>query len=482
MSADFRPYVNLRPLDISPAQAYLDSIEVARTVFPGFDLRPGTIEDAMFQAFAYMSALNIGSINRLPDSLMLGLGKMLGTPYADGERATMDVVFTANSNDGGVVPAGTLIAYSPTTDDGESDITYLFETDEAVTISANTLGDPLPESSPVPCTARDVGVIPTIPSGTAMSLQSFSQILYSAVSDGNFVQGSNSETIDEFLTRATANLASMSSALTTGNQLKNYILTAYPTLAKRCKVYDLTDPDGDLEIGDADVAGKVTVYVYGPERNLTLAEKTDLETDISDRSVAGLEVGVADPVLLNFKITATVNYYSDFEAANVSEVIKENLLGQFSPIYCQWSEEKLRENDVLRAIYANPSVHSVESLTISYNDTSGATITGASISGGDATYTCNNTYSIGDEVIVSGITPSGLNFASTARAITSRTDTSFTVSSTGLSGTYSSGGTSSAVSPNWGSVSGSDILYLYKGSLLNLQLEKIVLTMQSFEV
>jgi len=481
MSADFRPYVNLRPLDVTPAQVYLDSIEVARTVFPGFDLRPGTIEDAMFQAFAFMSALNIGSINRLPDSLMLGLGKMLGTPYAEGERATMDVVFTANSNNGGVVPVGTLIAYLPTTSDGESDVSYLFETNESTTIASNALGDPLPQSSPVPCTAREIGIVPTIPSGTPLTLQSFSQVLYSAVSNGNFVQGSNAETVDEFLTRATSNLSSMSSALTTGSQLRNYILTKYPTLAKRCKVYDLTDPESDLEIGDPDVAGKVTIYVYGPERNLTTAEKTNLTSDATNKSVAGLEVGVVDPVLLNFKITATINYYADFEASNVSDTIKENLLTQFSPIYCQWSEEKLRYNDVLRAIYANPAVHSVDSLTISSQDTSGSTITNVAISGGNATYTANNTYSIGDMVAVTGIVGGTLNFT-TPRAITARTSTTFTVSSTGLSGTRVSGGTSTAYSPNWGSVSSNDILYFKKGSLLNLQPEKIVLTMQSFEV
>jgi len=255
MSADFIPYINLRPLDITPTQIYLDSIEVARTVFPNFDLRPGTIEDAMFQAFAFMSALNIGAINRLPDGLILGVGQLLGTPYADGTRATMEITLTANSNDGGTIPAGTIVTYNAATDDGETSVSHSFETIEAVTIPSNTLGDPLPTAN-VAVTARDISVIPVIPTNTPLTVNSYSQVLYSAKSAGNFVQGSNAETVDEFLSRTVSNLSSMSSALTTTSQLQNYLLVTYPSLVKRCKVYDLTDPEGTLTLAGAPIAGK----------------------------------------------------------------------------------------------------------------------------------------------------------------------------------------------------------------------------------
>lgn len=477
MSADFLPYINLRPLDISPAQIYLDSIEVARTVFPNFDLRPGTIEDAMFQAFAYMSSLNIGAINRLPDSLMLGVGKMLGTPYLDGTNATMDVTFTANSNDGATIPAGTLVSYTPQSDTGELNASYVFETNELHTIASNSPGSALPTGT-VNCTSRILGILPVIPTGTNLSLLSFSQELYSAVSAGNFVQGQDAETIDEFLIRTVGNLSSMSSALVTADQLKNYILTSYPTIAKRCRVYDLTDPSGNLLLSDAEVAGKVAIFVYGPGRNLTQTEITSIETDIANKSVAGLELGVLNPVLLNFKITATVSYYSNFDTESVSSLLKETLLNSFSPVSYQSSEEKLRYNSVLRAIHALPSIYSVDSLTISKTDSS--TITGAVKSGNNVTYTSANTFSVGDLVTVTGITPSSLN--STQRAITARTATSFTVENASASGTYSSGGSAAVTSPNWGATSGNDILYQYKGSLLNLQSEKIVLTLNSIEV
>lgn len=481
MPADFRQYINLRPLDISPAQLYLDAVEVARTVFPNFDLRPGTIEDAMFQAFAYMSALNVGAINRLPDSLMLGIGKMIGTQYVDGQRATLNVTFTANSNNGATVPIGTVVTWSTPAVEGEAPITYAFETVEQLTIASNSPGNALPTGT-VECSARDIGIMPVIQNGQSMAIASFSQSIYSAVAAGNFVQGSDADTVDEYLDRTVATIGSFSSAITTTSQASAFLSSLHPDTVKRVKAYDLTDKDGDLIIGDADVAGHVTLFVYGPERNLTNDEKTLYTSQIVSRSVAGLDIGIKNPVLLNFKITATINYLSNLDVTEVSKEIKQNLLTNFSPLNSQWSEEKLRLNDVLRSLYSNPSVHSVDSLAISKTDSSGSSITNAVIASGNVTYTANNTYSVGDQVIVSGITPNTLNSAATSRTITARTDTSFTVSAAGLSGAYTSGGTSFATSPNWGNVSGNDILYYYKGSLLNLQPEKIVLTLNSIEI
>jgi hypothetical protein len=208
---------------------------------------------------------------------------------------------------------------------------------------------------------------------------------------------------------------------------------------------------------------------------LTNTEITTIETDISDRVVAGLEVGVVSPVFANFKIVATCTYLSQYDTADVSTLLINNLLSKFSPSNSQWTEEKLRYNDILRFFYSNPAVHSVDSLTISKTDS--ATITGAVKVGNNVTYTATNTFSIDDVVTVTGVTPSGLNCAS--KVITARTNTTFTVVNAAASGTYTSGGTAAVTSPNWGSVSGSDILYATKGTLLNLQEEKIVLTLNS---
>lgn len=68
-----------------------------------------------------------------------------------------------------------------------------------------------------------------------------------------------------------------------------------------------------------------------------------------------------------------------------------------------------------------------------------ATITNAVGNGSTVTYTCNNTFLVGDNVSVSGITPSTLN-QSGAAVITSASATQFTIAGT-QTGTYVSGGT-----------------------------------------
>jgi len=479
MAADFRQYLNLRPLDLSPAQIYLESIQVARTVLPNFELRPGTVEDAMFQAFAFMSALNIGAINRLPDNLMLGLGKMMGTPYSDGSRATMNAKFTANSNDGATLPAGTIVAWNSPTVEDDASYSYVFETTSELVIAANNPGDALPHGT-TSVTSQLIGLIPPIPTGNELKVISFSQSILSAESAGTFAQGSNAETIDEFLDRSVSNIASMSSCLTTAQQLQNYIFSKYPNIIRRVKVYDLTDKDGDLELSDPAVAGKVVAFVYGPERNLTDTERNEILTDVSEKSVAGLEIGVKNVFLLNFGIQASVRYFANYNTGAVESEIKQNLLTAFSPNYAQFSEEILRNSDVQRVVYGSQSVHSVTTLSIAKQYS--VTVTNAVKSGDNVVYTCNNhPLSVGDLVTVTSVTPNTLNTA-IETAITARTTNTFTVVNAAASGTYASGGTGAATSPNWGSVSGSDINYRYKGSLLNLQLEKIQLTLTSIEI
>ena len=474
MVADFRQYVNLRPFDIEPAQLYLESIEVARSVFPDFELRPGTIEDAMFQAFSYMSALNIGAINRLPDSLMLGVGKMIGTPYADGSRATMSVLFTANSNSGAVIPAGTLVGKTITIED--TPVQYVFETDEELIISSNTVGDPLPTGT-VGCTCQTIGVIPQIDTSASLNILSFAPSLYTAASNGSFVNGVDAEPLNTFLDRTMANLATFSSALTTASQAQNYVLVEYPNLVSRCRVYDLTDPGGGLLVGEGTSSGKVAVFVYGPGRLLTSGEKTTIETDLINRTVAGLEIGVLDPTLLDFNITASILYDPAYDSTVLLDLIKNGLLQAFSPTSCQFAEERLRYNDVLQNIYLNAAVLHVTSLTVGNTET--ATITGATVSGPSVTYNATNSFAVDDVVTVTGITPSSLNISN--KVITARTSSTFTVgSSGGASGVYSSGGTATAKYPNWGANDGTDLLYYKKGSLLNLSEGNINITLTAY--
>lgn len=470
MPQDFRYYVDLVPMDIAPADIYLDSIEVARTVLPDFELRPGTIEDAMFQAFAYMTSLNVGTINRIPNSLFLGVIKMIGTQYKDGLRAEMSVKFIANSNSGATIPAGTLVQFSLTNE--EFDVPYVYETLSALTIAANNEGDALPHGT-VSCAAQLVGETVEVPVGSSLAILSYLPDVYSAEGAGSFVQGVEAESVIGFLDRGVANIASMAAGLVTANQLKNYVLSNYPNLITRTKVYDLTDPDGNCLVGDAEVNGKVAFFAYGPQRFLTNTEKTTILSDVENKTVAGLVIGIKDPVLLDVKITAAVSHFSEITSDEIVTQITDTLERAFTISGdSQWEEEKLKYNAVLQILLNSAYVRNVDSLTIAITET--GSVTNAVKTGNNVTYTAANKLAVGDLVTVTGITPNTLN--STSRAVTARTLTSFTVENSGASGSYASGGAYSATFPNWGSASGSDFLFSKKGSIVNISRHKITIT------
>ena len=115
MPADFSEYIDLSVFDKEPGDIYRDSIELARLSLPDFNLRPGTPEDAIFQAAAYVSALNINAINRLPDRLMAGIVQILGYQRQEAISAEVDIEVTIGSYEGGNIPAGTVFVEDTST-------------------------------------------------------------------------------------------------------------------------------------------------------------------------------------------------------------------------------------------------------------------------------------------------------------------------------------------------------------------------------
>jgi hypothetical protein len=474
MTIDFSQYVDLRPLDVQPADIYLDSVAVARTVLPDFSLRVGTPEDAMFQAISYMTALNVGAINRIPNSLMMGVTKLIGAPVDEGTRATLTAQITAISTSGATIPASTILAYELVQNDQV--VQYLYYTDQILVIPAVGINDALPTGT-VSCTSVTIGLVPDVSVDDELVVLSYDQSIYSAKCSGGFTNGTSMESTNDFLSRAVTYIQSLSRAHATKNQLQSFMISAYPDLITRAKVYDLTDSTGLLDVEEASVAGYVTIYAYGQNRLLTAPEKTELELDIASRSIAGLTIGVLDPPILNFFITATILYDSSITSEELSPQITGNLLEFFNPLNCQYSEEQLRYNSVLNAIQINSQVVHVSSLSVGFTRT--ATITGAVVSGASVTYTASNNFSVGQTVTVTGITPSGLNISN--KVITARTATNFTVAASGgASGTYTSGGTATVTLPGWSGTSGSDLLYDKKGSLLQLTEGNILLTLEAY--
>ncbi len=231
-SPDFSTYINFTGFDEQPASVYQEAVTYAQIALPEFNPRPGTIEDALLQAGAYVGSAAIGAINRLPNGLVEGILKIMGVTRIESTASTVNVdieFFDA----GQTVDAGTLFVYDYF--DGPQVIQLPFVLNEAAT------ADEAETTVAVTLTSLINGVIPSISIGTQFLPASPSAVIFSCTTTSVVLQGDTSETETQFLNRAATYLQSLSSTLNTATQIENYLLLNYSNV-KRCKVYDLVRP------------------------------------------------------------------------------------------------------------------------------------------------------------------------------------------------------------------------------------------------
>lgn len=335
MPIDFSQYISLRPFDASPTAIYLDSIDYARMALPEFQPRQGTPEDAILQAISYISSMNISAINRLPDRLMAGIVGMMGVDLDEGTKTVIDIKFTSTTTDGTTIPQGTVVRYDYEFL-GDRNSIY-FETSEELIIAAVDEEDPLPFGV-VEAAALDVGQTIPLEVGYVFEIETPTTDILQAELDALVTAGLNPETETEYLTRAVNFLSSLSSSFAKAEQVDSFIASQYLSTISRSKTYDLTDPEGALEIGDPDEVGFVTIFVYGINGAATSEQKTDLLADIQNRSIAGLEIGIQDARTIELTVEANVAHSSDYESATISQNIKSALSTYFSPQNYRFSE------------------------------------------------------------------------------------------------------------------------------------------------
>lgn len=229
-SPDFSDYIDLTINDKQPDDLYDESVDYARLAMPEFAPRPGTIEDAILQAAAYIGSFNLGNINRLPDGIMEGVLRYLDIIRKEATFGSVELEFTL-SEAGGTVPAGTLAVYEIVS--GDDIQQYPFSTVSTVVANSTSTAVTVNAASLV------AGVLPTIAPNTQLILAQPSATILDVVTNDNIIQGSLAETTAEYFSRGTTHLESLSSVLTTATQVENYILTNFVDV-HRCKVYDVS--------------------------------------------------------------------------------------------------------------------------------------------------------------------------------------------------------------------------------------------------
>jgi hypothetical protein len=268
MPADFSQYVDLTVYDKEPGDMYLEAIEMARLTLPEFNLRTGTVEDAIFQAMSWIGWVNATAVNRIPDRLMAGILSMMGVTVRLSSPAQMYVSITADSYEGATVPPGAVFGYTSVFEDEV--IEYVFftvESAEILPIEDAEPGDAFP-SAIVLAECLTPGVIPSIPDGTTLSILTPSTSIISARShvkvgatpeeDYPFINGVNDENSSAFLSRAVSYLSSLSSTLVKSNQVDAYVSNTYSGLVGRVKTYDLTDGDPNTGNISTNISSQIT--------------------------------------------------------------------------------------------------------------------------------------------------------------------------------------------------------------------------------
>lgn len=394
MAADFSPYVSLTVHDVQPVDIYLGAIELARRTLPEFSLRQGTPEDALFQAFAYMSALSVGSINRLPSRLMEGLVRMAGMERRYGSRAQVVVDLTARDNESEtVIPAGTVFAYIETVGGISTQFTYQSAEDIVIPSHATT-----PQTVQAVLYSQAVGIHPVMISGEILTPLSVVSDLDSVVVATSitivdppddtypFVNGLEPESDITYLNRARTFLAGLNETLVTAKQVQSYILANYSNVG-RCLVRDLTKYDetgasGSTRIGGTDKPGYATVYVYGNKQLLPQNDRGDIATDVTAKSVAGLTINVDNFHEVSVDIEIEIIFDSQFTQESIEILVREFIFNAISRESFPLAEQHLRTSFIASVASRVDGVLSVGRVTLlEYADAD---------SGGSAAYSLNS--------------------------------------------------------------------------------------------
>ena len=384
MSADFSRYVDLTLYDSDPGALYRSTVDAARLVLPEFTLRQGTVEDTIFQSFAFSSSVIINAINRLPSRLMEGLVSMAGYERSVGARSSAVLTVTLYGYEGTTIPTGTQFRYRYVEPGTSSFEDYVFETIEDTAI-ASTISPTVPSANvSVQCT--QAGQIPALIAGDILLPLSIDTDI-NAVTVVSFVNGVEPMGDGEYLDAALTYMESLTEVFATSTQLQNGILTTF-TNVRRCKVYDVTNSLASTSTSATAVPGYVAIYVYGNGAVLTNTELSEIQTWAANRCIAGLVITVSNFILSSPTVAINAVINSRYTASDVVDEMKFLVNESFSYENFPQTElsvasPQIRANSIASVVSQMPEVLYVNSVTLTppAAKTISAIATGNSLSG-----------------------------------------------------------------------------------------------------
>lgn len=354
-SPDISEYLDLTVYDKQPAELYDDAIEYARSALPEWDPATGSVEDAIVQAMALLTAELIGAINRVPAGIFEAVLKLFDVTRQSGTKPTATATFEMIDDLGYTIPADTRIGYVDSTDP-DSIVLYTFDTDSELVITpGNTTGT-------VAITGVSSIEYPELAGATSLRLLTPISTVDSVILATALAIGADPETDSEYFTRATAKLASYSTALVLTDQFSQYILSTYPAVY-RCKGYSRLNPLNN-DWNDALEDGYLTIYACGTGgASLSVEDTTAIEEDVTNRAVAGLVITIDPPSIVGITVDVTVTLTSGYSQTNVIDAVEAALNEYLHPDFWEW-EDTIHYNEVIALVSNVAGVGRVVDLTL----------------------------------------------------------------------------------------------------------------------
>ena len=371
MSVDFTPYVNMQLYDRDPAELYLSSLELLQLNIPGLSVKPGTIEDALVQAFSYLTTVAINHINTLPNMIMEGLANLIGVKRREAKFAYLTATVTALDYAGGQLEEGTTFECSyilgGTTYRDYFEITTPVIIDPVEPVLNANPPTALP-STTFTMSATTIGYRQPIAAGKTLTILNSQFVSDSAVALDTFEQGTEEETDAEFLARFSTYLRALGNSLTTAQQIEAFALTQFETIT-RARAVDLMDADLSRAQGAASAPGYVSLFVYGDNTPLNFLARKELSLSLQERMTAGLNLIVEDIQIKNPVIAVSVIIEKTMNFNSAQDSIKATLFRMLSPVQFFDAEDKLRKSFIISSIMSVPGVIYVPSFTMSCSGT-----------------------------------------------------------------------------------------------------------------
>lgn len=114
-----------------------------------------------------------------------------------------------------------------------------------------------------------------------------------------------------------------------------------------------------------DVTGNITIFAYGINSLLTAAEKQNIFYRISEKAVAGLNIYIRDPDLLQLNVTSSIVLDPTYEQIELESAIENIVANYLSPIEFPYTEDRVRKTRLISLISNIPGVVYVQSLSLS---------------------------------------------------------------------------------------------------------------------